>query len=272
MLSDMKNHFSPPGFDRFKQMLLDIRAGGRFKNLILSGAEVTTFNDLDQYTGFAASLGWFKKMQIQTNGIRLADNAYLAQLTGSGVNEFFISIHGLEEVHDHITQAAGSFKETMAGIRNLKDYSVNAITNTVLTRHNYRDIVPLMDQLCRTRTSEIHLWNFYPMEPFDSRDMVVNIHDIAVLLRAILPLLRAAGKPLVLKSFPECLPLGEPGFHDSHYPAALLPDEFWERFDDSGFGQCYHRHKGRCSNGDCWGLSRAYIEKYGDERDRLSPM
>lgn len=272
MLSDMKNHFSPLGFERFKQALHEIRAEGRFENLILSGAEVTTCRDLDQYSGFAASLGWFRKIQIQTNGRRLADNAYLKQLIESGVNEFFISIHGLEEVHDGITRVSGSFKETMAGIHNLEAYPVNVMTNTVLTKHNYQDIAPLMIQLCRTKTREIHLWNFYPMEPRDSKDRVVNLHEFVDLLHAILPILRAAGKPLVLKSFPECLATGEPGFFDSRYPTTILPDKFWKRFDESGFGQCYHRKTGICSNRECWGLSRAYIEKYGDERDMLLPV
>lgn len=272
MLSDMKSQLPPIGFNRFTKALRDIRNEGRFANLIFSGAEVTSCGDLEQFIRFAASLGWFRKMQIQTNGRRLADNAYLERLIAIGINEFFISIHGLEAVHDGITRVPGSFGETMAGMGNLQSHPVNVITNTVLIRDNYQDIAPLMNHLCHTKVSEIHLWNFYPMEPSDSRGLVVSLSDFLLLLEAVLPIFRAAGKPLVLKSFPECLSTGAPGFFDSRYPVTILPDKFWERFGESGFGMCYYRQNGECSNRECWGLSRAYIEKYGDERDLLSPQ
>jgi tRNA A37 methylthiotransferase MiaB len=48
MLSDMKKELPPIGFDKFKKVLIDIRNESRFENLILSGAEVTTFDDLDR--------------------------------------------------------------------------------------------------------------------------------------------------------------------------------------------------------------------------------
>ena len=272
MLSDMKKELSPIGFDKFKKVLIDIRNEGRFENLILSGAEVTTFDDLDKYVQFAQSLGWFKKIQIQTNGRRLSDNKYLKHLIDCGINEFFISIHGLEEVHDAITRTRGSFRETLEGIHNLEAYPVNVITNTVLTKLNYQDVVPLMSSLCHTAASEIHLWNFYPMERTDTRDLVVSMKDFVALLRKILPTLKAARKPLVLKSFPECLSMGEPGFFDSGYPVTVLPDMFWRKFSESGFGMCIYRHRDECKAWECWGLSSAYIQKYGDERDFLSPI
>jgi len=74
----------------------------------------------------------------------------------------------------------------------------------------------------------------------------------------------------VLKSFPECLSRGGPGFFDSLYPVTLLPDRFWREFSECGFGTCVHR--GPCKAWQCWGLSSAYVRKYGDERDLLSPV
>jgi MoaA/NifB/PqqE/SkfB family radical SAM enzyme len=272
MLSGMRRHLPPIGFNRFKQALNDIREEGRFKNLILCGAEVTTFDDVEDYVRYAASLGWFEKIQIQTNGRRLADKDYISRLIAAGVNEFFVSIHALEDVHDRITRVPGSFRETMAGIRHLAVCPVNVITNTVLTKLNYHNISPLMEVLCNTAAREIHLWNFYPMEASDRRDLVVNLQEFDALHRSLLPMFRAAGKPLVLKSFPECLAVAEPAFFDSLYPVTILPDLFWERFSQSGFGMCHYRKDGRCGNQNCWGLSRAYVEKYGDERDLLSPL
>jgi len=270
MLSDMKKHLPAIRFDNFKKVLADVRTEGRFENLILSGAEVTTFDDLDKFVQYANSLGWFKKIQIQTNGRRLCNKEYLAHLIDCGVNEFFISIHGLEEIHDATTSRPGSFKELLAGLKNLAEYDVNVISNTVLTKRNLGDLPRLADFLSKEKISEIHLWNYFPMERTDSKDLVVSMRDFSSLLQQILPIAGSAGKGMVLKSFPICLSVGEPGFFDSFFPVTLLPDRFWREFSECGFGSCIYRDK--CIAHECWGLSSAYIHKYGNEKDLLSPV
>lgn len=269
MLSGIDRALPVIGLDSYKKALIDIIDEGRFKNLILSGAEVTTFHDLDRYIQFAKSLGWFKKIQIQTNGRMLQDKEYLNHLIDWGVNEFFVSIHGTEDVHDTITRTRGSFRETMKGLKNLEDFDVNVISNTVLTKPNSRDIPELMKLLASQKISEINLWNFFPMEKTDSRDFVVSMNDFVQLLPGIQETIRPSGKALVLKSFPECLSIGSPGFFDNGFPVTILPDPFWREFSECGFGRCIYRD--RCRSDTCWGLSSAYIHKYGDERDLLSP-
>jgi MoaA/NifB/PqqE/SkfB family radical SAM enzyme len=270
MLSDMRDELPPIGFDQFRRVLMQVKQEGRFRNLILSGAEVTTFPDLERYAQFAASLGCFRKIQIQTNGRRLAEKDYLRRLIDSGVNEFFLSIQGLEEVHDATTRRPGSFREVLAGLRNLEAFDVDVISNTVLTRSNQGDIPGLMAFLFKERIREVHLWNYYPMERQDSRDLVVSMRDFISLLPEMLRLAEEAHKPMVLKSFPECLSRGAPGFFDSLYPVTILPDRFWREFGECGFGTCVHR--GPCKAWQCWGLSSAYIRKYGDEGDLLAPF
>jgi MoaA/NifB/PqqE/SkfB family radical SAM enzyme len=270
MLSGMREQLPPIGFENFKRVLLNIRRGGRYKNLILSGAEVTTLDDLDRYIRFAASLGWFDKIQIQTNGRRLSDKGYLRRLIDQGVNEFFVSIYGTEDVHDAITRKKGSYRETMQGIRNLECFEVNVISNTVLSKANFYDIPRLMAFLSKERISEVHLWNFFPMERSDTGDLVVSVKDFLGLLPELLAIIRPEGKPLVLKSFPECLEIEEPAVFDNYFPRTVLPDRFWKRFAECGFGTCIYRD--RCKSLSCWGLSRAYIDKYGDEKEILSPL
>ena len=269
MLAGLRERLPPIGFEYFKRVLLDIRKGRRYKNLILSGAEVTTFGDLDKYIRFAASLDWFEKIQIQTNGRRLSNKRYLKRLIDQGVNEFFVSIYGTEDVHNAITREKGSYGETMEGIRNLEDFDVNVISNTVLSRTNYHDITRLMAALVKERISEIHLWNFFPMEKTDTGDLLVSMNDFMELLPELLSVIRTEDRALVLKSFPECLSIDEPAVFDSYYPVTVLPDNFWKKFSECGFGTCFHRD--RCKALSCWGLSTAYIGKYGDERELLSP-
>lgn len=272
MLSGLKDRLPGIDFENFKRVITAIEEDGRFRNLILSGAEVTTFDELEMYIQFASSLGWFRKIQLQTNGRRLSDKGYLRHLIDLGVNEFFLSIHGREEIHDAITRRTGSFRETMAALRNLEALDVNVITNTVLTKANFYDVLPLMGQLTQGEVSELHLWNFFPMERRDSRDLVVSLRSLLALLPSLLAVVRAAERPLVLKSFPECLSTGEPAFLDSRFPVTVLPDLFWKKFGDSGFGSCIYRDRGECRSKSCWGLSRAYLDKYGEEADLLRPI
>jgi molybdenum cofactor biosynthesis enzyme MoaA len=270
MLSGLKHELPPIGFDKYKQLIDSVVKDGKCENLILSGAEVTTFDDLDKYVQFAASFGWFKKIQIQTNGRRLSDRAYLAHLIDCGVNEFFISIQGLGEVHDAITRRPGAYEETLAGIRHLEDLGVTFITNTVLTKENFSQIVPLMAKLGKTKSMELHLWNLFPMEPTDNKNLLVSINEFLELLPEILTVIKPSDKVLILKAFPHCLTIQTPAVLDGRVPAAVLPDRFWQEFDECGFGTCVYRHE--CRAQDCWGLSRAYIEKYGDEKSLLSPI
>lgn len=270
MLSDLKEKLPGIGFENFKKVVTEIANRRRYENLILSGAEVTTFDDLDRYIRFAASLGWFKKIQIQTNGRKLKDRHYLKHLIDQGINEFFVSIHGLEQVHDSITRRPGSFKETLEGLQNLEDFDVNVITNTVLTKNNLHEISDLFSILFRKKTHEIHMWNYFPMERKDTKDLVVSMNEFLQLLARLLPIAKQAAKPLVMKSFPECLSMGPPGFFDSQFPETLLPGSFWAEFSECGFGYCVYRD--RCRAKACWGLSSAYVQKYGDERKRLKPF
>lgn len=270
MLSGLKRMLPATGFEDFKRILSSIKSDGRFENLILSGAEVTTFNDLAKFAQYAASLNYFDKIQIQTNGRKLKDRAYLERLIKCGVNEFFVSIHGLDDIHDASVRTKGAFQETKAGLLNLAEYDVNVITNTVLTKANFHGVPQLLAFLAQGSASEIHLWNYFPMERFDSRDLVVSMKDFTKLFPELAAIGRTMEKTIVLKSFPECLSVGPNVFFDCQYPETVLPDRFWREFSECGFGQCVY--KDRCKAFGCWGLSSAYIEKYGDERDLLRPI
>jgi molybdenum cofactor biosynthesis enzyme MoaA len=255
MLSGLKHELPPIGFEQYKQLIDSVVKDGRFENLIVQ---------------FAASFGYFKKIQIQTNGRRLGDRAYLKHLIDCGVNEFFISVQGLEEVHDAITRRPGAYEETLAGIHHLEELNVPFITNTVLTRENYHQVVPLMAKLGQTKSMELHLWNLFPMETTDSKNLIVHIKEFLALLPEIIAAIKPSDKALILKAFPHCLPIQTPAVLDGHVPAAVLPDRFWQEFNECGFGTCVHRND--CQAQDCWGLSRAYMQKYGDERNLLSPI
>lgn len=264
MLKGLRESLPPIGFDSFRKVLLEIRAQGRFRNLILSGAEVTVFDDLFRYIEFAASLGWFEKIQIQTNGRRLADRGYLRELAAGGVNEFFISIHGTGDVHDGITGRPGSCRETMKGFQNLAGLGANVISNTVMTGDNCHDLENLMTVLAAEDISEFHLWNFFPMRAGDREDLTVDLGRVVPLIPRLRAALGPEERPLVLKSFPHCLPAVPGVVFDSWFPVTVLPTAFWKEFAGNRFREC--PHQSRCADKSCWGLSSAYRARYGGHR------
>jgi MoaA/NifB/PqqE/SkfB family radical SAM enzyme len=270
MLSRVRKSLPTIGFDLYCRVLAGITEQGRFDRLILSGGEVTTFGELERYVRYASRLNWFKTIQIQTNGRKLSDRRYLERLVDSGVNEFYLSIHGLDIVHDRMTGVPGSFRQIHDALSHLASFPVNVVSNSVLTRENYGDLVPLIGFLSEQNISEMQVWNYFPMERTDSHDRVVSLPAFQRILRPLTKIARDAGKPIVFKSFPHCLLAEPPAFFDSHFPAPVLPDLFWQQFDESGFGRCIHRD--RCRKTECWGLSSAYVEKYGEERVLLRPI
>lgn len=270
MLGGIKRNLPVIDFDSFRRVTTAVVREGRIENLILSGGEVTTCDELERYARFAASLGWFKRIQIQTNGRRLHDRRYLQHLIACGVNEFFVSIYGLDAVHDGLTRIPGSFQETMEGLAHLEECDVNVISNTVLTTSNLQDIPRLMRILSCGKTGEMQLWNYFPMERTDRKGLVVSLMDLIGLVRELEPIAQGSGKPLVLKGFPECLPMEPQVYVDNLFPATVLPDPFWRQFGENGFGWCLFRDE--CASQTCWGLSSAYVDKYGDGRHLLSPL
>jgi MoaA/NifB/PqqE/SkfB family radical SAM enzyme len=272
MLGDLKRQLPGIGLEAFARLLEEIRAAGRHTSLILSGAEVTTCGTLEEYVRAAAGLRWFKRIQIQTNGRRLADPAYLDRLLDWGVNEFFVSVQGLEATHDRTTRRPGAFRETTAGLRNLAERQADVITATVLTRANLREVPALLTALAEQRVNELQLWNYFPMEPTDPHDLVVSVPELLELLEALRPVAGRAGKPVVFKSFPQCLDPGEPIFFDSWFPATVLPPRFWHQFSQSGWGGCAWREAGECASRACWGLSAAHRARHGDARGLLHPI
>jgi len=271
MLSSLEDRLAEVPFDLFRSLAVKLVNDGRRRNLILSGGEVTTFEHLERYVKFAASLSWFSRIQIQTNGRRLADPEYLQRLIDAGVNEFFISLHGPEKVHDAISGHSGAFREVMEGLENLSHHAgIGVITNTVWTRLNSGHVVSLFSQIARIPVvREMHLWNFFPMED-KSQALVESLGELLKRLPEMAEAPVSNGKWFVLKAFPQCLPIPSGVHNDNEFPLTIIPDIFWRTLGECGFGRCIHRDQ--CKDEKCWGLSNAYRESYGEERDLLRPL
>jgi MoaA/NifB/PqqE/SkfB family radical SAM enzyme len=122
--------------------LLD-EARGDSDSIVFTGGEVTIRRDLLEIVRHARDLG-FTSIQIQTNGRMLAYRKLCEDLIEAGATEFSPALHGhTAELHDLLTCGKGSFSQTVRAIRNLKELGQYVMTNSVITRANYRNLPDL---------------------------------------------------------------------------------------------------------------------------------
>ncbi|MFA6450487.1 MAG: radical SAM protein [bacterium] len=118
--------------------------------LDLDGGEPTLHPDLLRIIGTARALG-YNRINVTTNGRKLASRDFASRLLLSGISDLHISVYGHDaESHESVTGVAGSFGETALGIRNavrLKPERVGFCANTILTAGNYTRLPALMEWL-----------------------------------------------------------------------------------------------------------------------------
>jgi len=110
------------------------------QSIVLTGGEPTIRPDFLEIVKYAKKLG-FGTIQIQTNGRMFAYREFCEKTIKAGANEFSPALHGhIAELHDYLTAAKGSFEQTTKGIQNLKKLGQKVVTNTVVTKSNYRNL------------------------------------------------------------------------------------------------------------------------------------
>jgi radical SAM protein with 4Fe4S-binding SPASM domain len=112
--------------------------------LTFTGGEPTLREDLPELLVYAQNKGLVTG--LITNGRRLKDKAYVAVLEKSGLDfvQFTLESHK-PQIHDKMTGAKGSWKETVAGIKNAVQSQIYVSTNTTLSKHNAPDFLTTID-------------------------------------------------------------------------------------------------------------------------------
>lgn len=104
-----------------------------------TSGEPTTRPELAQFVAWAKELG-YPRISVMTNGRRLSSLAYAVSLVKSGMNRFYVSIHGhTKKLHEALTRTPDSFEQTVAGLQSiakLKRFGIELHTSTVLTKAN----------------------------------------------------------------------------------------------------------------------------------------
>jgi len=246
-------------------------ARARADAVVLTGGEVTIRRDLVRLVAHARSLG-FRTIQIQTNGRMLAYEKLCLELVQAGATEFSPALHGHRaDLHDYLTQVAGSFDQTLAGIRNLVTLGVPVITNTVITRSNFRHLPEIAELLTGLGVTQYQFAFVHALGSAATNfaSIVPRMALVSPYVRDGLEVGRLAGVVARTEAVVACI---LPGYEE-HMAEWILPDA--SIFDATTVLESYRSYRltegkakgpacDRCGwNAWCEGVWREYVERYG---------
>jgi radical SAM protein with 4Fe4S-binding SPASM domain len=111
-----------------------------------TGGEPTLRNDLPELVLYAEKKGIVTG--LITNGRKLKDIDYVKTLEKNGLDFVQVTLESHKaKIHDLITATKGSWRETVAGIKNALKTNIYVTTNTTLSKHNAADFLETIDFL-----------------------------------------------------------------------------------------------------------------------------
>src|SRR5262249_4649670 len=143
------------------------------------------------------------------------------------------------------------------------------ISNTVLNRDNLASLPALPPLLAELGVSRMELWNFLPMERTDeSARLIAPMAELIPALMQCLERCESIGLHAITKYVPRCL-LGRFAHTlDNSQPDVVIVESFWDTFPK--FNCLY---EAICDHSEeCLGLHHPYIEAFGWEEKRLTPV
>lgn len=240
-------------------------------NVVFTGGEPSIRKDIFEIIEYAKKIG-FKTIQMQTNGRKFYYNDFCKKIISSGMNEFSPAIHGHNpELHDSLTMSQGSFKQTVEGIKNIKSFGIPILTNTVITKSNYKQLPEIAKLLVNLDVEQFQFAFVHPIGNaqinFDS--IVPKISEVASYVHKGLQIGIDAGIRVMAEAMPYCLMNGyEKNISEQFIPETEVRDagyvitEYNKKRKSEGkvkFPQCK-----KCKYDKmCEGPWKEYPEKYG---------
>ena len=112
--------------------------------LTFTGGEPTLREDLPELLLYAQNKGMVTG--LISNGRKLKDKAYVNLLEKSGLDFVQVTLESQKsEIHDKMTNAKGSLRETIEGIKNAVQSQIYVSTNTTLSKNNVDDFLSTID-------------------------------------------------------------------------------------------------------------------------------
>lgn len=108
--------------------------------VVLSGGEIGLRPEVADWISVAKTLG-ADQVWLRTNGRMAAYSQWLKRLMNKGLSGLEVQLLGADAAcHDYLTNCAGSWTQTLTGIRRAQALGLAVAIRTVLTRSNFRHL------------------------------------------------------------------------------------------------------------------------------------
>jgi MoaA/NifB/PqqE/SkfB family radical SAM enzyme len=152
--AEEERHHGIKTFEEIKKDI-DFAASIRANVFAFSGGEPTIRKDIFKIVEYAKTQK-IPNLEIQSNGRLFYYRDYCEEMIDSGINDFVVSLHSNKEgVHDKLMGSPGTFRQTVRGIRNLKELNQRVKINVVINKLNYRDLTEVAKFLITLGIDEI---------------------------------------------------------------------------------------------------------------------
>ena len=252
-----------------EDLLEGLRRGAQ--GLVVTGGEPTVHAHVLEVIRLARELG-YTSVQIQSNGRRFYYEKFTKAAISAGATEFSPALHGsTAALHDGLTRAPGSYRQTLEGIRTLSRLGQPVITNSVITSSNYKDLPALAQLLVDSGVQQFQLAFVHILGTAQENQdwLVPRKAEIMPYVREALDIGAKAGVRCMTEAIPFCLMQGYEGFvAEQIIPETLIYDAD-NTIDDYG---AYRRDHGKLKREECrscrWdaqceGPWREYPELFG---------
>ena len=206
--------------EELRRSLADGRSEGA-TGLVITGGEPTLHKELVSVARHARELG-YTLIQVQSNGRTFCYEDFCRRLIDAGVNEFGPSLHGPSaRVHDWLTGAPGAFLQTVTGIRNLKRMGQRVITNSVITKANYRELPDLARLLVSLGVDQFQFafMHMAGRAGENKRWLTARKSAVEPYVKAALDIGLAAGRAVMTEAIPYCLMSG----YEAYVAERIIP-------------------------------------------------
>ena len=119
---------------------IEVQKERGIKHLILSGGEPTLHPRLPDLIRKARTIG-IHSVEIQSNGVKAADEAYAKVLADAGLTLVTLSLHSIDpDKSNEITRLPKAFHKTIQGMHNFRKLGIRLQVACVITQLNYREL------------------------------------------------------------------------------------------------------------------------------------
>ena len=178
----------------------------------ITGGEATIRPDFFHILRFIKKNMPNSEIVLLTNGRMFHYRQFTKDFVETGCDSVAIPLHAADaKLHDKITRAPGSFKQTVQGIKNLLEYSdrVNIEIRVVIHRLNYRHI-PEIASFISNEFKGIQRIVLFPIDiignaNINRKELIAKVTDIKPYLERGLDILEKSGFEFSLYHIPFCV-------------------------------------------------------------------